>query len=242
MPFNILPYNPKQPQSDGHSPLLNHTWFKHNSKVTYFSTEHMSQPKHGIIVLVGNEYFFHQGHTLKSKSKSKSKKQIKLPLPTDIVAIEKLIDSKHLSKGWQHSKTVLQNIATAKTFNFVACRVTFMNSSDPKSLTDESICNKLDKIQEPEIIGYANKVSATNLSSVYEPKLHERSKLNQNDKDIWDRSYLEEYMGLHEDTKTWEYITKDQYLSLKPLVGKALPTMAISKVKTDANGTSTTQD
>ena len=43
-------------------------------------------------------------------------------------------------------------------------------------------------------------------------------------------------MGLHDDTETWEYITEDKYQALRPIVGNALPSMAISKVKTDENG------
>ena len=112
-----------------------------------------------------------------------------------------------------------------------------MNSSDPAHLTDDSVQAKLDKPEPPKIIGFSRKVSAKGLSSPQEPKLHEHAKLNPNDKEIWDKSYLEEYMGLHEDTETWEYITEDEYQALRPIVGTALPSMAISKVKTDENGT-----
>ena len=43
-------------------------------------------------------------------------------------------------------------------------------------------------------------------------------------------------MGLHEETQTRKYISEDEYKALRPAVGNALPTMAISKVKTDENG------
>ena len=111
-----------------------------------------------------------------------------------------------------------------------------MHTTDPQQLTNESIRLKLDKSTEPEIIGFSRKVSASGLSSLYEPKLHEHSKLPPQDKEIWDKSYLEEYMGLHEVTETWEYITENEYKALRPIVGNALPTMAISKVKTDEDG------
>ena len=114
-----------------------------------------------------------------------------------------------------------------------------MQSTDPEHLTDDSIRNKLDKLKQPDIIGFSRKVSATGLSSLYEPKLHEHSKLNKQDKEIWDKSYLEEYMGLHDETQTWDYITEEEYQALRPIVGNALPSMAISKVKTDENGTPT---
>ena len=86
----------------------------------------------------------------------------------------------------------------------IAHHVTFTQSSDPAHLTDKSSCSKIDKIKEPEIIGFSCKVSAKGLNSFCEPKLHKHSKLNPNNKEIWDKSYLEEYMGLHEETQTWD--------------------------------------
>ena len=112
-----------------------------------------------------------------------------------------------------------------------------MKSSDPAHLTADSVQVKLDNLEPPDIISFSCKVSTKGLSSPYEHKLHEHAKLNPHDKEICDKSYLEEYMGLHEDTETWEYITEDEYQSLRPIVGTALPSMAISKVKTDENGT-----
>ena len=229
MAFDILPYNPNSQESDGHSPLLQHPWLKHNAKVTLFLSDKMPQPKHGILVQSGNDFYFHQGHSLKNKSKSKTKKTVQIHLPPDITELEKLIDAKKLCKGWQNQKTVLQNIQNAETFNP-------MQTTDPRLLTDTAIKSKIDTIQQPEIIGFANKVSAKTLSSNHEPKLHEHDQLPPADKEIWDQSYLEEYMGLHSETQTWEYITEEEYKSLRPLVGNALPTMAISKIKTDENG------
>ena len=60
--------------------------------------------------------------------------------------------------------------------------------------------------------------------------------MSKNDKIIWDKSYLEEYLGLHETTQTWEYITEAEYQVLRPIIGNALPSMAISKIKKDENG------
>ena len=142
-----------------------------------------------------------------------------------------------LIECWRNSKSMLQEIENWKTFNFITRWVTFMNSSDPAHLTNDSVQTKLNKLDDPDIIGFSRKVSAKGLSSLYEPKLHEHSKLNETDKEIWDKSYLEEYMGLHEDTKIWEYITEDEYKALRPIIGNALPSMAISKVKTDEDGT-----
>ena len=151
-------------------------------------------------------------HTLKPNNR---KKRTQIPPPSKITDIEHLIDSRQLSKGWQNSKTVLQNITSAETFtSFVAHHAAFMHTTDPQQLANESIRLKLDKSTEPEIIGFSQKVSATVLSSLYEPQLHEHSKLPPQDKEIWDKSYFEEYMGLHKVTETWEYITENEYKAL----------------------------
>ena len=55
--------------------------------------------------------------------------------------------------------------------------------------------------------------------------------MSKNDKIIWDKSYLEEYLSLHETTQTWEYITEEEYQVLRPVIGNALSSMAISKIK-----------
>ena len=38
------------------------------------------------------------------------------------------------------------------------------------------------------------------------PSLKQHHSLHPTDKIIWDRAYLNEYLGLHEDTEAWEYI------------------------------------
>ena len=149
------------------------------------------------------------------------------------------METGHLVDGWKHSKSVLTNIENKKTFNFIAQRVTFMNSSDSAHLTKDSVQSRIDLIDTPDIIGFSQKVSAHSLSSLCEPNLHEHSNINKTDKEIWDKLYLEEYMGLHEETETWDYITEEEYKVLHPVIGNALPSMAISKVKTDENGTPT---
>jgi len=111
-----------------------------------------------------------------------------------------------------------------------------MKSTDPAALTDANIQFSIDSTEPDEIIAHCRRVSATTLQSPTKPKLHEHHKLSPNDKAIWDQSYLEEYLGLHEDTQTWEYITETEYRELCPLTGNALPSMAISKIKTDADG------
>ena len=60
--------------------------------------------------------------------------------------------------------------------------------------------------------------------------------MTPNDKSIWDHAYLNEYLGLTEDTNTWEYISEREYQILRPITGNALPSMAISTIKKDADG------
>ena len=78
---------------------------------------------------------------------------------------------------------------------------------DPTQLTDDNICTKLDTSTEPEILGFSKKVSATGLSSLYKPQLHEHS--TKLPKEIWDQSYFEEYMGLHEILKPGNIFLKN---------------------------------
>ena len=81
----------------------------------------------------------------------------------------------------------------------------------------------------------ARHVSAKGLQILRTPTLHKHHELPPGDKDIWDRSYLEEYNGLQK-LDTWEIITESEYKRLLPFSGKALPTMAISTIKRDGEG------
>ena len=124
-----------------------------------------------------------------------------------------------------------------KTKVYVARRITFCKSSDPQSLTNANMTNLVKSATTTDITCFVRRVSAANLESLKEPKLHHHHSLSTNDKQIWDAAYLEEYLGLHEDTKTWEYISEEEYQQLRPVLGNALPSMAISKIKFDQDGT-----
>ena len=132
-PCDILPYDPSN-QVNNTGPLLLNPWFKHKARCTIFLTEYMAIPKHGIIVKDGSHWNVHLGHTLQSKSRNKK--------PVIIL------------KGWKKSKSMLQEIENRKTFNFIAHQVTFINSSDPAHLTNESVQTKIDRFTEPDIIGF----------------------------------------------------------------------------------------
>ena len=48
--------------------------------------------------------------------------------------------------------------------------------------------------------------------------------------------YEEEYYGLHNNTKTWTYISEEEHQQLKPAVGNTLPTIPLVTIKIHANG------
>ena len=81
----------------------------------------------------------------------------------------------------------------------------------------------------------ARHVSAASLKNLDAPTLLQMHKLEDHDKKLWKQSYDEGYFGL-EDLPTWTHITEQQYQELRPSVGNALPTMAISTIKYDENG------
>ena len=232
-PHYILSYNPKSAPEDS-SPSIHYPWSKNKARYTTFLTDSMGIPKHGIVVQGNDKWNVFLGHSVTSKSKSK--KQVILPLPSNIASLEALIESGHLVEGWHNSKAVLQTIKNRKTFTYVACQVTFTRSTDPEALNNENIQTEINKLKQPEILAFSCKVSAKGLSSLHDSKLHEHYKLNPTDKEIWDKSYLEEYMGQHAETKTLDYITEEEYKALRPIIENALPSMVISKVKMDENG------
>ena len=81
----------------------------------------------------------------------------------------------------------------------------------------------------------ARHISAKGMTSPIEPSLCKHHELPKEDQEIWDASYKEEYDGLV-NLDTWDFVTEDEYQKLKHVVGKALPTMAISTIKRDGNG------
>ena len=61
-------------------------------------------------------------------------------------------------------------------------------------------------------------------------------KMTPNGKEIWDRSYAKEYMGLHESQQAWKYISQHGYDNLKKYTRTALPSMSIAVIKRDEHG------
>ena len=237
---SILPTNPNAPLPDTSSLILTLPWIKHDAKTTLFLPESMVKPQQGLLQLVGSEWYFHAGRTLKSKAR-RNNPRASIHLPNFSSTAEKLFYSKQLVSGWSQFSSFLQHYEAAKTLTYISRRITYLGTSDPASLTDGNVQATLDNVSKPSNtpsstpttspIAYSRRVSASGLESHVEPKLHEHHKLSPTDKTIWDKAYLEEYLGLHVDTQTWEYITEEQYQLLRPVVGNALPSMALSKIK-----------
>ena len=116
-----------------------------------------------------------------------------------------------------------------------ARRIRFCGSLDQQDITDTAITHTLKTFFSTPL--FARHVSASTLHHQCSPQnLRLYNTLIASDKDIWYQAYFEEYLGLNDTTKTWEYISEKEYQALRPIVGNALPTMAISTIKRDENG------
>ena len=105
-----------------------------------------------------------------------------------------------------------------------------MKPTHPSEIMNSSITDSIDC--DSKI--YARHVSAIQLSQSTAPdNLKQHSKMNTNDKTIWDKAYLEKYMGLPDKTKTWVYITEYEFLLLRPIIGNAI---AINKQRLPHQG------
>eukprot|EP00957_Ditylum_brightwellii_P024470 1847091-Ditylum_brightwellii.AAC.1 len=59
--------------------------------------------------------------------------------------------------------------------------------------------------------------------------------LCNHDQSLWKSAYAEEYYG-SQDLPAWCVINETTYQKLKPIVGTALPSMAVSTIKYDQDG------
>ncbi len=81
----------------------------------------------------------------------------------------------------------------------------------------------------------ASHVSAASLKSSCPRTLREALQPDNPDRPTWLESYNEEYDSLL-DHNVFDVITYDQYQTLKPRCGKALPTMCVNVIKPDKAG------
>ena len=80
-------------------------------------------------------------------------------------------------------------------------------------------------------------VSAEHLINPNAPaSLMHHSKMHPSDKKVWDEAYAEEYHGLHKELDAFEYITEEEYETMKKVLGQKLPSIAISTIKYDQDG------
>ena len=232
---DLLPHDPSS-STNTVNLVLTLPWIKHNATATLMLPDVMVTPKQGILLKDKNDsWSFHPGRSLSGKS-ARNNKQKAIPLPDFENTATSLYASKHLVEGWQVFKTFNQNLKNTELQQFLARRASYFNSSDPATLSNTNTQSAIDASSDSDIVASGRRVSAAGLDSLVEPKLHKHKSLSPHDKIIWDKSYLEEYLGLHETTQTWEYITEDEYEVLRPIIGNALPSMAISKIKPDENG------
>ena len=172
------------------------------------------------------------GCSARSK-KTGHKKNALLPLNDFINVAPNLIEYKQLLQGWISINKIywLQEIYAASTQ--VVRQIILANSADPANILDFFIRH----ILQEDTLASLNHVSAIDLSYETPPKsLKSYHALPVNNKAVWDMEYEEEYYGIHNKTKTWTYISEEEYQQLKLSVGNTLPTIHLAVIKTDANG------
>ena len=118
-------------------------------------------------------------------------------------------------------------------------RLKTLNTSNPSDVSPQLLSQYL-QASTGSLIDRAKRahVDASKLQQQHPPSsLRDHNTMCATDKILWDRAYLHEYLGLHEDAQAWDYITEDEYKTLRPVAGNALPSMAIATIKKDENGT-----
>jgi deoxyuridine 5''-triphosphate nucleotidohydrolase (dut) len=211
--------------------IKEYPWITHGSKVTVFFSNKMTTPKQGYLYKSNT----HQWSFIPGRSNIKNNRNKPIPLPNFESVAPSLIADHIIAQHWITSKTFMENFNLHKAKTTLARRIILTGSSTPANLTDDMI-NQHVTDNPANAIATIFKISASSLQSQQEPKLHEHYKLSPKDKQVWDEAYREEYFGLHQDTHTWHYITEAEYQNMKSILGRPLPTMAISKIKRDEKG------
>ena len=130
----------------------------------------------------------------------------KILLPNFRDLCHSMVINKRLFKGWINNKNVMKARYARATSNILTHLI------------------------------IARHISARDLKLNKAPaSLLNHAKMHPSDRKTWDASYKEEYDGL-QNIDTWEIITESEYRSIKPFVGKMMPTMAISTIKKDKEG------
>ncbi len=164
----------------------------------------MTKPQHGRLAKVSDSmWHFIPGHKALINYKRKP-----IELPDFLSTATSLFQSKNIMNKWINNAKFNENYSLGQAQQFAIRRMILQNSIEPTILTDEAISIALDHIT-PEVITTCHKVSASELDCTIPPKsLKHHQSMSPKDKDIWDRSYMEEYFGLHNTTHTWDYISE----------------------------------
>ena len=155
------------------------------------------------------------------------------PIPALNTNISVMIADGKIASGWKATKHMIALHTLHDLETVMLRRMSFMNSTDYPDLSSSSIRQYI-ALNPPQtfVNGKRAHIDASPLTSNTSPsslKYHHR--MNTTDKSIWECAYLNEYLGLTEDTNTWQYITECEYQLLRPITGNALPSMAISTIK-----------
>ena len=205
-PPNVDPIDPVSPH-----PGL--PWIQHSAKVTFTHPSLGSKPKWGILRCdtsqpIENAWSFAVGKNGQGKC---------ISLPNFCETASTLVSQNRLAEGWKNIRQI-----------GIARRMRCLSNAVCRHISNHGFVTSVGA-------ALARKVSAKTLDVRRSPTLLTHSQLTDNDRALWDAAYAEEFYGL-QDLGTWQIITEDEYQRLRPIVGKALPSMAISTIKHDGDG------
>lgn len=217
---DLTPIEVKLESLPATNPFLTFPWIQPNTKATLFlDDKQWKLPKQGFLTLEDDEWYFQPGRSI-----SPSKYNQPVHLPHFKSTAPDLIHSCRLAEGWVTHSHFIERFNTAQSQTYLLRRMVLFQTTD---ISDTSYLPPL----------RLRKISARTLQSHHPPpNLKAHSRLSPNDREIWDSAYLEEYLGLNDTTHTWDYISEDEYQTLKSEIGKAVPTMVVSKIKYDQHG------
>ena len=205
-------------------------WLYNGSKVTVFIPHLMKTPNRGFLQVKNEQLTFSIGRI------KRTLKPFNIPLLHKNIIV--MITDNKIVSGWKTSKHMQQLRNRNDVEDIVVQRMTLINTTSPHDITSNAIRHYVQtNPPQPHIKGKRAHVDASNLQSPTPPSsLKQHSNMTGNDRSIWDLTYLNKYLGLTDDINTWEYISEKEYQKLRPLTGNALPSMAISTIKKDADG------
>eukprot|EP00957_Ditylum_brightwellii_P163951 12482435-Ditylum_brightwellii.AAC.1 len=166
----------------------------------------MHKLKRGYLICQDKQWFFRPGNVNTTSNRNKL-----VPLHDFVSEASQLIESQQLQQHWLTLAQTHEAQSWYIAQSQMAWRVMLSHTIEPAALTDLAIQLHLHNEHE----AFTCKVSAMNLIHRTPPKnLKQHHILDPSDKFTWDQAYDEEYFGLYEETKTWEYLTEKEYQDL----------------------------